>query len=286
MEALPVYCLYNIESHCQVKMYDVALTCVIHDALNESSNHIRRYFPIISNIYNNMYAVVSSETHEDVISALQDQGIQVHNQKGPRAGLIGVGDARRQALQVSIEDDNKHTHLVEVDRLLQWVSSYPDELRKVVRRIPEYDFLVIGRTPRAFNSHTRCQVETESLANKVISLLVGQELDYLVSCRGISKRAGEVIIDKSIAKNVGTDSEWPIIIKCCTDFPIDYVQVEGLEFELAFRYPERVREAGGLEAMKTKRDTNPESWLHRIRAAEQICSTAISTYQAFNKLQV
>ena len=93
-------------------------------------------------------------------------------------------------------------------------------------------------------------------------------------------RAREVIIDKSIAKNVGTDSEWPLIIKCCTDFPIDYVQVEGLEFELAFRYPERVREAGGLEAMKTKRDTNPESWLHRIRAAEQICSTAISTYQA------
>ncbi len=38
-------------------MYDVALTCVIHDALNESSDYIRRYFPIISNIYNFMYTV-------------------------------------------------------------------------------------------------------------------------------------------------------------------------------------------------------------------------------------
>ena len=261
-------------------MYDVALTCVLHDALNESSDSIRRYFPIISNIYNNMYAVVSSETHSDVISTLQEQGIQVHQQKSPRVGLISLGDARRQSLQVSLEDDNEHTHLMEMDRLLQWVSSYPDELGKVVRSIPEYDFLVIGRTLRAFNSHTRCQAETESIANEVISLLVGQELDYLVSCRGISKRAGEVIIDKSIAKSVGTDSEWPIIIKCCTNFPIDYVEVEGLEFELAFRYPERVREAGGLEAMKMKRDTNPERWLHRMRSAEQICSTAVSTYQA------
>lgn len=261
-------------------MKGVALTCVLHDALNESTRHISRYFPSISSIYHNMYAVASSETHEDVISALEDQGVRVHKQEGPREGLIGVGDARRQALRMSLQDDNNHTHLIEMDRLLQWVSSYPEELMKVVQSIPAHDFLVIGRTPRAFNSHTRCQIETESLCNKVISLLVGQELDYLVSCRGISKRAGEAIIDKSIAKYVGTDSEWPIIIKFCTDFPIDYVEVEGLEFELAFRYPERVREAGGVEAMKNKRDRNPESWLHRIRVAEQICSTAISTYQA------
>jgi len=267
-------------------MSDVALTCVLHDALNESSDSIRKFLPIISDIYSNMYAVVSSETHKDVVSTLQEQGIQVHQQEGPRTGLIGVGDARRRSLQVSLEDDNEHTHLMEMDRLLQWVSSYPDELRKVVQSIPEYDFLVIGRTSRAFNTHTRCQIETECIANKVISLLVGQELDYLVSCRGISKRAGEVIIDKSIAKYLGTDSEWPIIIKCCTDFPIDYVQVEGLEFELAFRLPRKVQEAGGLNAMKTMTDADPEKWLHRIRLVEQISSTAISAYKSFKLLQV
>jgi hypothetical protein len=48
-----------------------------------------------------------------------------------------------------------------------------------------------------------------------------------------------------------------------------------------FRHPERVMEAGGLEAFK-KRDENPESWLHRMRMAEEICSTAISTYRSLS----
>jgi hypothetical protein len=73
------------------------------------------------------------------------------------------------------------------------------------------------------------------------------------------------------------------IIHCSTDFPIDYVAVEGMEFEIRFRFPDRVRNAGGIEAYKKSRDTSPASWLHRIRTAEQISDTAISTYDELCK---
>ena len=103
-------------------------------------------------------------------------------------------------------------------------------------------------------------------------------MDFTCASRAISRRAGEVILEKSTATHASTDSEWPIIIKYLTDFLIGHIQVDGLEFESLFRAPDRVKEAGGLEAFKKDRDSTPERWLYRLRMAEQICSTAITTY--------
>jgi hypothetical protein len=261
-------------------MKKVALSFNIHNPNKGIVKNVTRYFPRISKLYEEMYAIATSATHVDVISVLEAQGVQVIPQTGGGVGLEYIGDARRQALQVSIRNDNEYTHFIEFDRLLQWVSSHPNELQEVVEKIPDYDFLVLGRTPRAFNTHTRCQIETETISNKVISLIIGNEMDFTCASRGISRNAGEVILEKSTATHVSTDSEWPIIIKYLTDFPIGYIQVDGLEFESLFRAPGRVKEAGGLEAFKKGRDCDPESWLHRIRLAEQICSTAITTYNA------
>jgi hypothetical protein len=261
-------------------MKNVALSFNIHNLNKAIVKNVTNYFPRISELYEEMYAIATSATHEDVISVLEEQGVQVIPQTGGGVGLEYIGDARRQALQVGIRNGNEYTHFIEFDRLLRWVSSYPNELKEVVEKIPDYDFLVLGRTPRAFNTHTRCQIETETISNKVISLIIGNEMDFTCASRGISRNAGEVILEKSTATHVSTDSEWPIIIKYLTDFPIGYIQVDGLEFESLFRAPGRVKEAGGLEAFKKGRDCDPESWLHRIRLAEQICSTAITTYNA------
>ena len=258
-------------------MKNVALSFNIHNPNKGIVNNVTKYFPLISDFYEEMYAIATSVTHDDVISVLEAQGVQVIPQTGGGVGLEYIGDARRQALQVSIRNDNEYTHFIEFDRLLQWVSSYPNELQEVVEKIPDYDFLVLGRTRRAFNTHTRCQIETEIISNKVISLLIGKEMDFTCASRGISRNAGEVILEKSKATHCSTDSEWPIIIKYLTDIPIGYIQVDGLEFESLFRAPERVEEAGGLDAFKKGLDNDPESWLHRIRLAEQICSTAITT---------
>lgn len=264
-------------------MNDIVLTCNVHDPNNSLPDYIHRYFPNISDFYNCSYAVVTSSTHLDVVSALEDEGVKVVPQIGGGVGKEFISDARRQALRVSLEHGHSHAHFIEIDRLLQWYHTYPQELQSVVEQIPAHDFLIIGRTKRAFNTHTRCQIETERLSNRVCSLLLGKEVDITCASRGISRRAGEVILQKSKAKDASTDSEWPIIIKCCTDYPIDYIEVEGLAFEAMFRHPERVMEAGGLEIFKKKRDDNPESWLWRIRIAEQISATAISSYQSLSE---
>lgn len=259
-------------------MLDVALACNMHDALGGIREIIPLYFPTLSKIYSGMYVVVTSATDPATVNELEKVGVNVEVQEGGGVGLQYISDARRQALRASLRNGHGHTHFIEIDRLMQWVCNYPEELASVVKHIPDHDFLVIGRTKRALVTHTRCQIETEGLTNKVISLLTGRELDYTCASRGMSREAAEVILEHSKTDHAGTDGEWPMIIHCRTDFPIDYIAVEGMEFEIQFRFPDRVEKAGDVEAYKKIRDTSSKSWLHRIRTAEQISATAISTH--------
>ncbi|MQY83243.1 hypothetical protein GH157_06090 [archaeon] len=264
-------------------MLDVALACNMHDVLGSLREIIPLHFSLLSKIYNGMYVVVTSATDPATVKELEKVGVNVEVQEEGGVGLQYISDARRQALRAGLRNGHGHTHFVEVDRLMQWVGNYPEELAFVVKQIPEHDFLVIGRTNRAFDTHTRCQIETEGLTNRVVSLLTGREIDYTCASRGMSREASEIILKHSKTEYAGTDGEWPVIIHCCTDFPIDYVAAEGMEFEIRFRFPDRVKKAGDIEAYKKGRDTSPASWLHRIRTAEQISATAISTYDELCK---
>ncbi len=100
-------------------MKNVALTFNIHNPNKDISKYVTKYFACISEIYEEMYAVATSATHNDVISVLEEQGVQVIPQTGGGVGIKYISDARRQALQVSLENDNEYTHFIEFDRILQ-----------------------------------------------------------------------------------------------------------------------------------------------------------------------
>ena len=266
-------------------MLDVALATNLHDVNGIYKDLISVYYPRISEIYPEIYAVYTSVTDPATVEELDKFGVKTELQIGGGVGLQYISDARRQALKASLRNGHNHTHVLEIDRLLQWVHNNPVELASVVAKIPLFDFTVFGRTSRAFESHPRSQVETERLVNKVLELILHLDYDFLAASRGISKQAAEIILQHSISEECGTDSEWPIIIHCCTDLPISYIEVEGLEWEAWFRFPERVTRTGSVEEYKKQRDSFPGAWTHRITSASQICLTAMSTYESLcNKL--
>lgn len=264
-------------------MFDVTLACNIHDPDGRLRKYISRYIPRLSKIYSGMHIVVTTATDSDLIEELEKQGVVIHSQEGKGVGAEFIGDARRQALRASLKTSHGHTHFADFDRIIRWAETYPEELRSIVESIPEHDFLIIGRTKRAFNTHPRSQTETEKLPNKVCSLLLGREVDITAASRGISKRAAEIILRYSRSRFCETDSEWPIIIHCKSELSIGYVEAEGLEYEDWRRYREEVKKAGGLEKWKGEIDGDPDRWMHRIRYVKAISETAISTYYALTK---
>ncbi len=89
-------------------MKNVALSFNIHNPNKAIVKNVTKYFPRISDFYKEMHAIATSATHVDVISVLEEQGVQVIHQTGGGVGLEYISDARRQALQVSIKNDNEY----------------------------------------------------------------------------------------------------------------------------------------------------------------------------------
>jgi len=127
-------------------------------------------------------------------------------------------------------------------------------------------------------THPVSQRETERLANKVASLVLGREVDVTAASRGLSPEAARTVLEYSNVKSFDTDSEWPVIIQCKSKMQIDYIEVDGLSFEDWLQYAEDVDAAGGLENWKRAKDEDPARWLHRMRLAQMIAEAALATY--------
>jgi hypothetical protein len=261
----------------------VSLATYMHDPHGQMLMAIEERMPLLSQMYDDVYVVPTDASDAAVIEQLGEIGCVVELQRGG-VGPEFIGNARRMAVSMAAEGSRGHIHFSDMDRVLQWAGSHPEELRSVIRLIPRHDFLIIGRTQNAVETHPRSQVETERLANRVCSLIIGQEVDVTAASRGLSPEAAALILRYSKTKGVRTDSEWPVIVHCKSEMPIGYIEVEGLEYEDWLRHTDEVEKAGGLDIWKRAIDENPAAWLHRINCAHMIAETAISTYRALSQI--
>jgi hypothetical protein len=166
-------------------------------------------------------------------------------------------------------------HLCDFDRLLHWWRFWPEELDAIIARIASTDLLLLGRTERAWATHPAHQSETEQQANRLVSRLYGAEVDVCSGSRGLSRRAVEYLAEHGRVHDVGTDGEWPILLRRAGGFRCEHVLTEGLEFESGDRFPDQVAQAGGLAAWNAARDRTPERWAFRVRLAGDIVAGAL-----------
>lgn len=255
-------------------MNKIALICLIRDPKGTFITPIKEHSYRLIEIYPETTIIASQDTSPDTIRALRENGCQVKTQSGK-----GVGEARRDALRTAIQNKFEYIHLCDLDRALHWTNTYPAELKHIKNVIPEHDFLILGRTPRAFETHPEPQKMTESLTNQVFSFIYKQPIDVNTASRGVSYKAAEVILRYSHASGFETDVEWPLIIKLKTNLNLGYMEVEGLEYETHIKCPEEIRKAGGLQNWKRMLERDPNEWLRRVNIARRMIETAIRTQE-------
>ena len=93
------------------------------------------------------------------------------------------------ALQGALDTSADHIHYADFDRLLRWVETCPAEWQQAVESICQSEYLVIGRTPAAYDTHPSALVQTEAISNLVVSYLVGRTMDVSAGSKGISRQA-------------------------------------------------------------------------------------------------
>lgn len=211
-------------------------------------------------LYEAVVVAPTSHTSPDILDALRGATVELLEESN---GRIGVG--RRHALRMGLRTTASHLQYCDFDRILHWISRYPEELASTLEELQKYDYTIIGRTGRAFASHPRVQRDTEVITNHAFSLWFGQPVDISAGSCGVSRRAAALLLKKSVAPSNATDAEWPALVQTTEKMTVGFVRTEGLEFETPDYFADEIAQAGSLEAWLEERSKPLTAWIARTR---------------------
>lgn len=253
----------------------VALAATVHQPTDRLVPLCQVHVPALVASYAAVSAYCSAQTHPTIISILEQHGVRVTRGSGPPSGIDGIGMVRRETIRAGLQTGLPYLQMGDFDRILHWMGSFPRELELVIAELPRYDFLVLGRTERAWATHPAYQAQTEPLFNRVFCQVSGQPWDVGAGSRGLSRRAALALLDLSREATVGVDAEWPLLLLRRDGFCVGYRPCEGLEFETADRYGPEIEALGGYEQWAAHMSASPEQWILRLRIALLIAESAV-----------
>lgn len=203
-------------------------------------------------VFKSVIVVVTPETHPNTKSILSGLGFEVYE------GEDTVISTYKTALKHTSTKGPEKIFSCDFDRILHWINTYPQELIKITKTSDRSDFLLIGRTARAFKTHPKTQIETESIADQLSSKLLGfrQTRDIISACWRLTPTLAETLLHLPTRNRYGFYAEWPIHAWQHADNP-HYIEAEGLEWETPDRYREEIEKMGY------------ETWLQSFQAPRE-----------------
>lgn len=187
---------------------------------------------------------------------------------------------RYLAVKKALETTADFIHYTDMDRLLHWVETNPEEWKRSLEKIAHSDCVIFGRTAAALMTHPEALTRTEQISNRVVSNFLNEEMDVSAGSKSFSRSAAQYLVDHCRPDNsIGTDAEWPISLKKA-GFRLHYVPVEGLDWESADHFlPQAANRAEQAQAAKAY-DADPEHWSRRVDIADEIIRSAIEAAQS------
>ena len=260
---------------------NVVLAATHHDPEGRLYEQAARVLPALARIFGGLAVHVTQATQERSLALLRAAGALARREPPEfQVGLQHLGRARRAAVELALECDPPTILFCDFDRALHWAEHYPEELARVAARAAGHDFVVLGRTARAFESHPRVQRDTEAIVNQVYAAISGRGLDVTAAARALSRRAAEAILAGCAEQSIGTDVAWPLFVERAGGFSLGYVAAEGLEFETADRYADQIGAAGGLERWMAHIDGDPRRWAERLELARMEVQATLPYFDA------
>ena len=183
---------------------------------------------------------------------------------------------RHEALRLAVASGAAAIEYVDMDHLIRWIETMPDEWYKVTETAARTPFLVIGRSPQAYSTYPLAIRETERSINSILSRILGQEMDLCVGARGMSRDvAGMVQRESTSVEAFCADTEWPAIAFRC-GVGLTYVEADGLDWETADRHQDTAADAVRQSQLAAQYDREPENWSYRVRSAEAMIKSGLA----------
>ncbi len=236
---------------------------------------LRRLMPILIQEYSGMVLILPPGAEAILVEEIQQlPGKQMSNWL-----RIDIQPSwswgRYMALKEAVQVEADFIQYADLDRLLRWIETRPDEWRRTVESIQEWDCLVIGRTSQSMETHPQSLQRTEAISNQVVSHILGKAVDASAGSKGFSQRAARFLVDNtSPGRALGTDAEWPIMLQRA-GMRVGALAVDGLDWETADRYQEQAASPEQQRQLAQAYDDDPRHWSYRVSVAAEITDIAL-----------
>ncbi len=233
---------------------------------------LQRLYPLLQSAYDPIVIVLPPHTDPADLAALRALPGAIIRQAERWA------EGRFLALELALGSDAPTIHYNDLDRLLRWVETRPEEWRTVVEQVRAADCLIVGRTPAAYATHPQALIQTEAIANAVVGVLLGRPIDLSAGSKGFSRRAAETLLARAHRdRAMGADAEWPLLLHAA-GFTVEYVEVDGLDWETADRYRAAAADPAAQQALAAQMDADPAQWAWRVQVLAEIVHTALEAH--------
>ena len=235
---------------------------------------LMKLLPLLREVYQALVITLPPDVDGTIQKALDEMGQQY---QGQIMGMVTTDWSwgRYQSLQAALATPATHIHYVDLDRLLRWIETRPQEWRQTAQSVSAHDCLIIGRTPAAYASHPQALVQTEAISNLVASYLLSHPVDVSAGSKGFSRQAaGYLVAHCQPGRALGSDAEWPVTLMRA-GFAIDYVEVDGLDWEIPDQGQPGAANTLRQRQIAIEYDADPENWKRRVAVAFEIVQSGI-----------
>ena len=229
---------------------------------------LQRFYPILRDVYQHLLVVLPPAVEPALVKDVESLGMRVVIPEDWSWG-------RFLALRKALETDSDLIHYVDLDRLLRWVETRPEEWRQAIVTISEADCVCFGRTLAAYATHPKALLETEASSNRVISHLLGRKMDVSAGSKGFTRQAAEFLDKHTVpGASMGMDAAWLVLLNRA-GYRIKYVEVDGLDWESADQFRMEAADAETQRQARAAYDANPEHWAWRVKVADEVVTTGL-----------
>jgi len=255
---------------------NTALALLYHDPEGRLIEQIQRTLPTLTDIFSGLAICASPQANRSALDVWRAAGALIEiESRGDDLPIYRLGAARRTAVTLALQHGSDHVLYCDGDRIVHWAEHYPDELRQIAQGIHDYDFTVLGRTKRAFESHPGVQRDTEAIINTVFARVTGLEWDMGSGARGLSRRAIEALPALCADNTISVDVTWPLCLRKPGTFSLGYLLAEGLEFETGDGYGHQRVSAEDYARWLGSLGDDPRRWAFRLSGAQRQLQTLI-----------
>ena len=234
-----------------------------------------RFLPRLYAIYESIVIVLPPEVDADILDALEAMDAVLVYQ------MSRLGEGRHLALKYGLGTAATHLQYCDMDRLIRWVETQPDELEATQAVIQASDYVLIGRTKAAFATHPQALQKTETIIHGVFSHFLGaaDDYDFCAGSKGLSRRAAEYVVAHDDPYNgLGSDVTWALLVQQA-GFSITSHLVDGLDWETADRHQDQAAGPNLQQRKAAEYDAKPESWVMRTDLAWNIIRAGLEVLE-------